>query len=187
MSQKQSGPIILDYNPDIVPWHFFKDLIRTAAERGQDQPVCQNLVGACLHLTFPEATQDDPAYQAAGQSRPLGHFLIGDTVFLVIMAPLMEVYEKCRENLEQGFRVWLLVTDKYFCGTRQNAEIILPGKINVASIESFVSHSLERLAGFAKARLGKALRLLLETYNERVRTREADQTLMIQIPANLPV
>lgn len=103
------------------------------------------------------------------------------------MAPVLEVYDKCRQNLEHNFRVWLLVTDKYFCGTRQNAEIILPGKITVASIESFVSHSLERLAGFSGARLGEALRQLLETYNERVKSREMDQSLMVRLPPNLAV
>ena len=185
MSPEHPGPITPIYNPDYIPWYFFRDLMRMAAERGQDQGVSQNLVGASLHLAFPEATQDDPTYLADNQTMPLGHFLVGDMVFHVIMAPFMEVYDTCRFNIEIGFRVWLLVPEKYFCGTRQNAEIILPGKITVSSIESFVSQNLERLAGFSRERLGGALRQHLEIYNERVRIREVDQNLLISIPQNL--
>ena len=185
MAQEHTGPITLAYNPDHIPWYFCKDLMRAAAERGQDDSLGQHLVGASLHLAFPEATRDDPTYRVGNQTVPMGHFLAGDMVFHVIMAPFMEVYDKCRENIEHGFRVWLLVPEKYFCGTRQNAEIILPGKITVSSIESFVSQNLERLAGFYRERLGEALRLLLETYNERIRTRETDQNLLIQLPPNL--
>ena len=185
MSSDHSGPITPTYNADYIPWYFFRDLMKAAAERSQDQDLSKHLVGACLHLAFPEAAKDDPTYEIDKQTKPLGHFLVGDMVFHVIMAPFMEVYDTCRANIEQGFRVWLLVPEKYFCGTRQNAEIILPGKITVSSIESFISQNLERLAGFYRKRLGGALRQLLETYNERVRTREADQNLLISLPANL--
>lgn len=185
MSPEHPGPITPTYNPDLIPWYFFRDLMKAAAERGQDQDVSRHLVGASLHLAFPELTKDDPTYEVDHQTMPLGHFLVGDMVFHVIMAPFMEVYDTCRANIEQGFRVWLLVPEKYFCGTRQNAEIILPGKITVSSIESFVSQNLERLAGFSRERLGGALRQFLETYNERVKTRGADQSLLIRIPPNL--
>lgn len=184
MPEEHHGPISLTYDPENIPWYFFKDLIRAATDRGQDQDICQNLVGASLHLAFPQTT-DDPTYQVNGQPVPLGHFLVGDTVFHVIIAPVLEVYDKCRDNLEQNFRVWLLVTEKYFCGTRQNAEIILPGKITVSSIESFVAQNLERQAGYSGGRLKEALRLLLETYNARIKSRNLDQSLTILIPPNL--
>lgn len=106
-------------------------------------------------------------------------------VFHIILAPFIEVYDKCREKLENGFRVWWLVPEEYFCGTRQNAEIILPGKITVASIESFVSQSLERLAGFTRLGLKKALRRLLETYNEQITAQDPGQGLLIDIPPSL--
>jgi hypothetical protein len=85
----------------------------------------------------------------------------------------------------QGFQVLLLVPDKYFCGTRQHAEIILPGKIMVNSTESFVCQNIERLAGFSKEKMQKVIRELLETYNQRVKALETDQSLLIAIPGNL--
>jgi hypothetical protein len=185
MLQDQSRPITVPFNPDHIPWYFFKDLLREAAHVGQEEALCKHLVGASLHLAFPEATRDDPTYRVDNQTVPMGHFLVGDMVFHVILAPVMKVYDKCRENIENGFRVWMLVPEKYFCGTRQNAEIILPGKITVSSIEYFVSQNLERLAGFYRERLGEALRLLLETYNERIITREEDLNLLIYFLPNL--
>ena len=179
--QTAAPAITVTYNPDFITWRFFRDVVKAAQESGKEAAVTRHLVGAILHLTFPKATVDDPTGSGAGQNSPLGHYLIGDTVFHVILSPVMPVYEKCQENINQGFQVFLLVPDKYFCGTRQNAEIILPGKISVASIETFVSQGLERLAGFVKSRVGQAIRRLVATYNDRIRTLENDPSLFISM------
>jgi hypothetical protein len=173
--------IAVSYNPEFITWRFVKDLVKAAQERGREVGVSQHLVGAMLHLIFPAATVDGPTGQQEGQTVPLGDFLVGNTVFHVIQAPVMPVYEQCQKNIDQGFQVFLLVPDKYFCGTRQNAEIILPGKITVASIESFISQNLEMLAGFSKKQVGGSIRQLLETYNARVKALETDESLIIQI------
>ncbi len=173
--------ITVSYNPYFNIWSFFRDVVKAAQESGNAAVVTRHLVGALLHLAIPEATVDDPISSATGQKPPLGHYLVGDTVFHVILSPVMAVYEKCQENINEGFQVFLLVPDKYFCGTRQNAEIILPGKISVASIETFVSQSLERLAGFSKSRVSQAIRQLLDTYNDRIRTLENDPSLFISM------
>lgn len=185
MSPENFPSIAVDYQPDLIPWNFVRELVRTAHEAGKDETLTRHLVGAALHLALPGIVQDNPTLRMGDQNLPLGHFLVGDTVFQVIMAPFMEVYERCRENLENGYRVWLLVPEKYFCGTRQNAEIILPGRVTVASIESFVGQILERLAGFSRKNMKNAVRRFLETYNERVRTQEQDQGLLIDIPPAL--
>jgi hypothetical protein len=179
--QTAAPAITVSFNPDLITWRFFRDVVKAAQESGNEAAVTRHLVGAILHLTFPEATVDDPTGSTAGQNPPLGDYLVGDTVFHVILSPVMAVYEKCQENINQGFQVFLLVPDKYFCGTRQNAEIILPGKISVASIETFVSQGLERLAGFSKPRVGRAIRQLLDTYNDRIRALESDPSLFISM------
>jgi hypothetical protein len=185
MSPENYPAISVEYQPDLIPWNFVRELVKAAHEAGKDEVFTRHLVGASLHLALPEAVQDNPASRVGDRTVPQGHYLVGDTVFQVIMAPFMEVYDKCRENLENGFRVWLLVPEKFFCGTRQNAEIILPGKVTVASIESFVGQSLERLAGFSRKNLKNAVRRFLETYNDRIRTQEQDQGLLINIPPSL--
>jgi len=185
MSPKNFPAISVDYQPEVIPWNFVRELVKAAHEAGREEILTRHLVGAALHLALPEAVQDNPTNRRGDRTVPQGHFLVGDTVFLVIMAPYMEVYDKCRENLENGFRVWLLVPEKYFCGTRQNAEIILPGKVTVASIESFVGQSLERLAGFSKENLPGAVRRILETCNKRMKKEGPDQGLLIALPSNL--
>jgi hypothetical protein len=188
MSEDRSAPevITMSYHPDLIVWRFIRELVKVAQERGQEAGMTKHLVGAMLHLSsFPGAITDAPTDQKEGRIAPLGDYLLGDTVFAVIMAPLMPIYDQCREILDKGLQVCLLVPDKYFCGTRQNAEIILPGKIMVASIETFVCQNLERLAGFAKANMGQAIRRLLETYNERIKTQETGQSPLIRIPPNL--
>jgi hypothetical protein len=187
MSEDRSAtaPITPTYDPDLITWRFIRDLLKAAQESGQEEGMTRHLVGAMLHLGFPTAVMDHPACQVAGHTVPLGDYLVGDTVFHVILAPVLPVYDHCRENIEQGFQVFLLVTDKYFCGTRQNAEIILPGKIMVASIESFICQALERLAGFTKSGMGVAIRQLLEVYNERVKGLDANQAPIINLPRNL--
>jgi hypothetical protein len=179
------APLTPIYDPDLVAWKFIRDLVKAAQDHGQEAGVTRHLVGAMLHLVFPDAVQDNPTGQVAGQTVSLGDYLVGDTVFHVIMTPVLPVYDHCRENIEQGFQVFLLVTDKYFCGTRQNAEILLPGKIMVASIESFICQALERLAGFYRNEMKRMLRQLLETYNERVKNLAAGQAPRIQLPRNL--
>jgi hypothetical protein len=183
--QLAAKAITVSYNPDLITWRFIRDLIKSAQERNQEAGMTKHLVGAMLHLAFPGAVVDDPTSQMEGKTALLGDYLVGDTVFHVILAPVMPVYDHCRSNIDQGFQVFLLVTDKYFCGTRQNAEIILPGKIMVASIESFICQALERHAGFSKKQMGEAIRQMLLTYNDRVRNLETDQTLLIQVPPNL--
>jgi hypothetical protein len=173
------------YEPEFVNRKFIRDLIKAAQDRGQEEVVLKHLAGALLHLMFPGATADKPTVPAAEGAVPLGDYLVGDTVFHVIVTPVMPVFDHCRENLAQGFQVFLLVTDKYFCGTRQNAEIILPGQVMVASVESLICQGLERLAGFWKKQMGRAIRQLLETYNQRIASLETDPSLRVEIPGNL--
>jgi hypothetical protein len=179
--QPAAKAITVSYNNDFTIWSFCRDVLKAIQGGGHEAVVTLHLVGATLHLAFPEATVDDPVDPVAGQNPPLGHYLVGDTVFHVSLRPAIPLYEKCQENIDQGFQVFLLVPDKYFCGTRQNAEIILPGKISVASIETFICQSLERLAGFSKSRVGQAIRKLVDTYNDRIRTLESDPSLFINM------
>ncbi len=95
------------------------------------------------------------------------------------------VYEKCRENLENGYRVFLLVPERALTGARQNAELIVPGRIAVESIESFVGQNIEELSYFARDKLKHGFRRLIETYNKRVDTSETDKSILVEMPKNL--
>jgi hypothetical protein len=148
--------------------------------------VAQYLIGAKLQLRFPELKVSNDSFSTADdQLGRKGDFLIGDTAFHVTVAPMQAVYDKCKSNLDAGYRVYLLVPEDKVVGARQNAEVVAAGKISVEAIESFVGQNIEELSTFAQKKLLVRLLKLLQTYNERVDAAEADKSMLIEIPGNL--
>ncbi|MBI5664522.1 MAG: DUF4928 family protein [Nitrospirae bacterium] len=174
------------YDPAMSTWQNILELLSAARETGKEGPVAQHLVGAKLQLRFPDIEVSNESYSTADEQlgRP-GDFYIGDTAFHVTVAPMGPVYEKCRENLENGYRVFLLVPERAQTGARQNAELMVPGRIAVESIESFVGQNIEELSYFSRDKLKNGFRRLLETYNNRVDEAEIDKSMLIEIPKNL--
>lgn len=180
--------IEIEYDPWKTAWQTISDLLAKAKEANKDGPVAQYLVGAKLALRFPRIDIGNESYSTADDQldRP-GDFYLGNTAFHVTVAPLPGVYEKCIRNVQQGYRVFLLVTDQRLQGAKDNVDLIdtLRGKVSVESIETFVSQNLEELSEFKTEGLISGFRLLLEKYNERVDAVETDKSLMIEIPPNL--
>jgi hypothetical protein len=98
---------------------------------------------------------------------------------------MIAVYEKCKRNLEQGLKVYLLVPDRLVAGTKQNAELQAAGRIAVQSIDSFVGQNIDELSRFSNREVSESFRRLLEIYNDRVDRAETNKSMMIEIPANL--
>jgi hypothetical protein len=174
------------YDPAQSTRQFVAGLLALADETGKRGPVAQYLVGAKLRLRFPNADVRNQSFAAADDpSGQPGDFALGDAAFHVTVAPTPGLYEKCQRNLQQGRRVYLLVTDDLVVGARQNAAATAPGRIAVESIESFVAQNIEELGDFSRARVAFSLRRLLETYNARVDAVEIDKSMMVEIPVNL--
>lgn len=167
-------------------WQNIQGLLSAARETGKEGPVAQHLVGAKLQLRFPDIAVSNESYSTADDQlgRP-GDFHIGDTAFHVTVAPMGPVYEKCKDNLENGYRVYLLVPERAVTGARQNAELMVPGRIAVEAIESFVGQNVEELSYFTRDKLKNGFRRLLETYNNRVDAAETDKSMLIELPKNL--
>lgn len=144
------------------------------------------MVGSKLELRFPDIEIRNESYSTADDQlgRP-GDFQIGDTVFHITVAPMHALYEKCRSNIDEGFRVYLLVPDRCLIGARQNVEATMQGQVAVESIESFVGHNVEELSVFSKSKLIDGFGRLLQAYNRRVSEVEADKSMLIEIPRNL--
>jgi hypothetical protein len=174
------------YNPANTSWQTVHDLLDAAKEVGKDGPVAQYLVGAKLALRFPNLNIRNDISSAQDElSGSPGDFLVNDTVFHITVAPNAGHFEKCKQNIDKGYNVFLLVPDRVLIGARQNAENLLPGQITVQSVESFVSQNLEELSAFSKGELISGFRRLLEKYNERVDQIESDKSMLIEIPRNL--
>jgi hypothetical protein len=174
------------YNPNESTWQTISNILEAARETNKEGAVAQYLVGAKLQLRFPEIKIGNESYSTADdQLGRHGDFFIGSTVFHVTVAPMQGVYEKCKKNLDQGYRPYLLVSDRASVGAKQLAEQIAPGKIAVGSIETFVSQNVEEISLFSTTGLTNGLRNLLEIYNQRVDLAESDKSLLIEIPPNL--
>jgi len=174
------------YDASKSTWQTVSDLLSLARETGKDGPVAQHLVGAKLQLRFPDREIGNESYSTADdQLGRHGDFKLGDTVFHVTVAPMPAVYEKCKRNIEEGLRPYLLVPDRCLIGARQNVEFAAPGQIAAEAIETFVSQNIDEIAAFSKDQLVSGLNRLLVTYNQRVDETEIDKSMMIDIPLNL--
>jgi hypothetical protein len=95
------------------------------------------------------------------------------------------VFEKCKRNIDEGYRPLLVVPHDKVLGSMQIAEETAPGKIMVISLESFISQNIEELSGFSGDKFRSKFRSLLDIYNLRVDQTEMDKSLLIEIPENL--
>lgn len=180
--------IKFEFDATKTSWQTISDLLTKARETQKDGPVAQYLVGAKLDLRFPDIEIGNESYSTADDqlARP-GDFRVGDTAFHITVSPLQGLFERCRQNIRQGYRVYILVPNRRLQGTRDTIDDIdmLKGKVAVESIETFVSQNLEELSDFKADHLMSGFRCLLEKYNERVSLVETDKSLMIEIPPNL--
>ncbi len=178
--------ITFEYDPSGTTWDSIRGLLETANARGKEGQVAQHLVGAKLQLRYPEIPiQNEPVSAADEQTGRPGDFLLNDTVLHVTVAPAQALFDKCKHNLSQSYRVYVLVSERTLEAARQLAALTNPGQIFCQSIESFVSQNLDELSEFSKQVLPTELKALLETYNKRVDSAELDKSLLIDIPSNL--
>ena len=179
------------YDPAASTWYAIHQILQIAKKSGKSGPVAQHLVGAKLQLRFPDIeVPNNPASAADQQTGRAGDFQIGDTAFHVTVAPTRDnLFERVKENIQHGLRVYVVVPDEKLTTARGYAEEQLPGQasqIAVRAIEAFVAQNIDELATFAKGQLLQGFRALLEAYNRRVDAVESDKSVLIDIPATLP-
>ncbi len=178
--------ITFEYDPSRTTWDSIRGLLEAANARGKEGQVAQHLVGAKLSLRYPKIpVPNEPVSAADEQTGRPGDFLLTDTVFHVTVAPAQALFDKCKHNLSQGYKVYVLVSERTLAAARYLAALTSPEQIFCQSIESFVSQNLDELSGFSKQVLPNELKALLETYNKRVDSAELDKSLLIDIPSNL--
>jgi len=178
--------IKFQFEPSKSVWQLLHNILETAKVRGQEGPVAQYLVGAKLTLRFPEREIVNLSYSTADvQTDRPGDFALEDTAFHVTVAPQSGLFDKCKQNLQDGLRPYILVPGGMQVGIRQLADRVAPGQITVTSVESFVAQNVEELSCFSNKQLVTGLRALLEKYNERTDEAENDKSMLIRIPANL--
>ena len=175
-----------DYGKDMTSREVVRMILEMARNRGKAGDVAEYLVGAKLAVRFPNYDIRNSAASAADdQTDEHGDFQMNDCVFHVTVSPNSGHYDKCKRNLANGLRVFLLVPDELLAGTRQNTELTMAGRVSVESIESFVSQNIEELSDFDGKKVPQSMRSLFETYNERLAEVETDLSLQVEIPTTM--
>jgi len=114
-----------------------------------------------------------------------GDFMVRATVFYVTVAPGEKVLEKCRLNVIEGYRVYLIVPSERLGIIQSQVQDIFDGKVHLVSIENFVSQNVDEIGEFGDKGITQEIISLLALYNQRVDLAETDKSLMIEIPNNL--
>lgn len=160
---------VIEFDPSDTFEKMLKDVLENVS-KASSGAVAQHLVGSKLQLRFPDILIpiDTAAAADAPTNRP-GDILVKDTVFHVTMAPQPAVYDKCKENLGQGLRVYLLVPHKRLKSAQKSAEDKgIGGQIFVQTIESFIAQNIDEIARFSKDEFNRQREELVRIYNQRL-------------------
>ena len=170
--------------------HVVRDVLEQAFDRQKDAPgmyyagaVLQHLVGAKLDCALGKGKFEHNSFSTAdAPGSRAGDFLIGDVTIHVTTSPGEAVIERCRENLNDGYKP-ILVTVR---GRIAAAEGLADDKgvadrIDLFEIEQFVALNLYELGEFAAAGCRVAIDELVARYNEIVEVVETDPSLKIEI------
>ncbi len=167
-----------------------RDVIAQAVERQKTTPgmyyggaVLQHLVGAKLDCALGKGKFEHNSFSTAdAPSGRAGDFLIGDVALHVTTSPGEAVIEKCRDNLNDGFRP-MLVTLQHGLTVAEGlaANVGLGDRIDIFEIEQFVALNLYELGKFAADGRKTAVTDMVDRYNEIVEEFETDPSLKIEL------
>lgn len=166
-----------------------RHVLEQAEERQKNSPgmyyvggVLQHLVGAKLDCAMGKGHIEHNSFSTSdAQTGRAGDFFIGDVAIHVTSAPGEAVIQRCRENLDNGYRPILVTMRRgpsIAEGLAENAAI--GDRIDVFEIEQFVALNLYELSKFASDKRQLAVADLVNRYNEIVDEFETDPSLKIE-------
>jgi len=163
--------IVLNYEPTLATRPLIGKILESAKATGKEELVARCLLAAKLEDMGPQ-------FDRSGSLR------INDTVFYVAVSPDEALYERCRENIKAGQCVYLFVPQRVLEETRESVESMVPGNVEVDSLESFIAQSID-MSAFSHQGRTDELRKLFERYNVLVDS--LDKSLRIEMPDSLLV
>lgn len=167
-----------------------RDVIEQAVERQRTTPgmyyggaVLQHLVGAKLDCALGTRQLKHNSFSTADApgGRP-GDFFLGDVSIHVTTSPGEAVIERCRENLNDGYRP-ILVTLQHGLTVAEGLanNVGLGDRIDIFEIEQFVALNLYEIGKFAAHGRKVAVTDMVVRYNEIVEEVETDPSLKIEL------
>lgn len=166
-----------------------RDVIAQAEERQKTTPgvyyagaVMQHMVGAKLDCALGQGQFEHNSYSTSDQqSGRAGDFFVGDVAIHVTTAPGEAVIERCRDNLNDGFRPVLVTGQRGLTVAEALADNAgLGDRIDVFEIEQFIALNLYELGKFAADGRRVAVSDLVNRYNEIIDDVETDPSLKIE-------
>lgn len=166
-----------------------RDVLAQAEERQREASglqyagaVLQHFVGAKLDCALGEGMFEHNSFSTSdAQSGRAGDFLIGDVAVHVTTAPGEAVVERCRDNINDGFRPIIVTTQRGLAAAEVLSENAgLGDRIDVFEVEQFVALNLYELGKFAADGRRIAVGDLVTRYNEIVDEFETDPSLKIE-------
>ena len=170
--------------------HVVRDVLEQAFNRQKDAPgtsyagaVLQHLVGAKLDCALGKGKFEHNSFSTAdAPGGRAGDFLIGDSAIHVTTSPGEAVIERCRENLNDGYKPILVTIETRVATAEGLADNKgLANRIDIFEIEQFVALNLYELGEFAAEGRRMAVDDLVTRYNEIVEYVETDPSLKIEI------
>jgi hypothetical protein len=167
-----------------------RDVIAQAVERQKTTPgmyyagaLLQHLVGAKLDCALRKGEVAHNSFSTADTpSARVGDFLVGDVAIHVTTAPGEAVIEKCRENMNDGYRPMLVTLQRGLTVAEGLAgNVGLGDRIDIFEIEQFVALNLYEWGEFGADGCKMAITDLVERYNEIVEEFETDPSLKIEL------
>jgi hypothetical protein len=167
-----------------------RDVIQQAQERQKTAPgvyyagaVLQHLVGAKLECALGRGSIEHNSFSTAdAPNARVGDFLIGDVSIHVTTAPGEAVIQKCRENLDDGYKPILVTLQRGLpVAEGLSANVGLGERIDLFEIEQFVALNLYELGKFRAEGRRVAVSGLVKRYNEIVEEVETDPSLKIEL------
>ena len=167
-----------------------RDVIAQAEERQKNTPgmyyagaVLQHLVGAKLDCALGKGQVEHNSFSTADSpGARAGDFFLGDVAIHVTTSPGEALIERCRENLNDGFRPILVTLQRGLLVAEELANnVSLADRIDIFEIEQFVALNLYELARFGAQGRRTAVTDLVSRYNEIVETVETDPSLKIEV------
>jgi hypothetical protein len=167
-----------------------RDVIAQAVERQKTAPgvyyagaVLQHLVGAKLDCALGEGAVAHNSFSTAdAPNARVGDFFIGDVAIHVTTSPGEAVIEKCRDNLNDGYRPMLVTLQRGLLVAEELAgQVGLGDRIDIFEIEQFVALNLYELGRFGADGRKTAVTDMVGRYNQIVERFETDPSLKIEL------
>ena len=167
-----------------------RDVVEQAVERQKESggtyyagAVLQHFVGAKLDCALGQGNFEHNSFSTAdAPGGRAGDFFVGDVAIHVTTSPGEAVIERCRDNLNDGYRPILVTMERGLLVAQELARNKgIEERIDIFEVEQFIALNLYELGQFKGEGRRTALNDLVTRYNNIVEEWETDPSLKIEL------